>query len=42
MKGSSEEAVKKMIPQDMLANAKIEKVDKLTATEIENMHKDKK
>ena len=40
LQGSSEESVKQMLPKEIQANAKILKVDKFTAAQIENLHKE--
>jgi len=42
LKGSSEDAVRKMLPKDEQANAKIEKVDQFTIAQLSKMHQDKK
>lgn len=39
LKAPSEEALRKMLPEDVLANAKIQKVDVITAKQIEDFHK---
>jgi hypothetical protein len=39
LKAPSEEALRKMLPADVLANAKIQKVDVITAKQIEEFHK---
>jgi len=39
---ASEDAVKKMLPADMQKSAKIEKIDRFTAAQLEGMHKEKK
>jgi len=39
LKAPSEEALRKMLPEDVLANAKIQKVDVITAKQIEEFHK---
>ena len=39
LEGTSEENVKMMLPKDVQATAKIQKVDKFTAAQIENLHK---
>ena len=41
LEGKSEEDVKMMLPKDMQALAKVEKVDKFTPEQIEKIHKDK-
>jgi len=41
LEGKSEEDVKMMLPKDVQALAKIEKVDKFTPEQIEKIHKDK-
>jgi hypothetical protein len=38
--GKSEDDVRQMLPKDQQAGAKIVKVDKFTAAQIEKMHKD--
>ena len=40
LEGKSEEDVRQMLPKDEQKNAKIEKVDKFTAAQIEKMHKE--
>jgi hypothetical protein len=40
LKGTSEENVRSMIPASQQKTAKIEKVNKFTASEIETLHKD--
>lgn len=40
LQGTSEENVKQMLPKDAQATAKIFKVDKFTAAQIENLHKE--
>jgi hypothetical protein len=42
LEGKSEADVKQMLPTDVQANAKIQKVDKFTADQIEKIHKDMK
>lgn len=39
LKAPSEDALRKMLPEDVLANAKIQKVDVITAKQIEEFHK---
>jgi hypothetical protein len=39
LEGKSETDVKNMLPKDVQATAKIQKVDKFTADQIENLHK---
>ena len=39
IEGSSEDAVRQMLPNDLRAKAKIEKVDTFTPKQIEEMHK---
>lgn len=39
LKAPSEEALRKMLPEEVLANAKIQKVDAITAKQIEDFHK---
>jgi len=39
LKAPSEDALRKMLPADVLANAKIQKVDVITAKQIEEFHK---
>jgi hypothetical protein len=39
LEGTSEDNVKMMLPKEMQTNAKIQKVDKFTAAQIENLHK---
>jgi hypothetical protein len=39
LEGSSEDDVRKMLPREEQANAKIEKVDQFTAAKIEQIHK---
>ena len=41
LEGKSEDDVRQMLPKDAQANAKIQKVDKFTADQIEKIHKDK-
>ena len=41
LEGSSESDVRKMLPKEAQANAKIQKVDKFTVEQIEKIHKDK-
>jgi Skp family chaperone for outer membrane proteins len=38
--GKSEEDIRQMLPKDQQTNAKIVKVDKFTAAQIEKMHKE--
>jgi hypothetical protein len=40
LEGASEESIRQMLPPDEQKAAKIEKVDKFTAAQIEKMHKD--
>ena len=42
LKAPSEEALRKMLPADVLANAKIQKVDAITVKQIEEFHKEMK
>jgi hypothetical protein len=42
LKAPSEEALRKMLPEDVLANAKIQKVDAITVKQIEEFHKQMK
>jgi hypothetical protein len=42
LKGTSEEDVRKMLPKDEQANARIEKVDKFSIAQLDKMHHDKK
>lgn len=37
--GNSEQDIRQMLPKDLQATAKIEKVDKFTSAQIEDMHK---
>jgi hypothetical protein len=41
LEGTSEANVKQMMPKDIQATAKIQKVDKFTADQIEKLHKEK-
>ena len=41
LSGKSENDVRLMLPKDVQASAKIEKVDKFTADQIDKLHKDK-
>ena len=41
LSGKSEDDVRMMLPKDVQASAKIEKVDKFTADQIDKLHKDK-
>jgi hypothetical protein len=41
LEGKSEADVKALLPKDLQASAKIQKVDKFTADQIEKIHKDK-
>lgn len=40
LSGKSDEDIRKMLPKDAQASAKIQKVDKLTGDQIEKIHKD--
>lgn len=42
LQGTSEDAVRKMLPKGQSDGAKIMKVDKMTVADIEKMHKDMK
>lgn len=42
LKAPSEDALRKMLPADVLANAKIQKVDAITVKQIEEFHKEMK
>jgi len=42
LKAPSEEALRKLLPEDVLANAKIQKVDVITVKQIEDFHKEMK
>jgi hypothetical protein len=41
LSGTSEENVRQMLPKDVQANAKIQKVDKFTSDQIDKIHKEK-
>lgn len=41
LEGKSEDDVRQMLPKDIQANAKIQKVDKFTPDQIEKLHKGK-
>jgi hypothetical protein len=41
LEGTSEANVKQMLPKDIQETAKIQKVDKFTADQIEKLHKEK-
>jgi hypothetical protein len=41
LEGKSEADVRQMLPKDTQANAKVQKVNKFTADQIEKIHKDK-
>ncbi len=41
LEGKSEADVRQMLPKDLQTNAKIQKVDKFTSAQIEQIHKEK-
>jgi hypothetical protein len=41
LEGRSESEIRQMLPRNSQANARIQKVDKFTPDQIENIHKDK-